>query len=160
VRPETMLTHAGQISFPGGMVEPGEDTAAAALRELEEELGVPASSVEIVGSLSPLYVFVSNILVTPYVAVANGPVNFIPCASEVAELLEMPLTHLLDSGNYGTHSYRRGELDFTAPHVSWGRHRVWGATCIILAELVAILAELPRGALEFDAGLSPRPADV
>ena len=149
-----MFAHAGQISFPGGMVEPGESTADAALRELDEELGVPPTSIEILGSLSPLYVFVSNFLVTPWVAVARTAIEFRPCVDEVAEVLEMPLAHLLDAGNYSVHPYRRGELEFSAPHLSWGEHRVWGATSIILAELVAILAELPRGALELEAGLA------
>jgi 8-oxo-dGTP pyrophosphatase MutT (NUDIX family) len=160
VRPETMLAHAGQISFPGGMVEPGESTADAALRELDEELGVPPTLVEILGSLSPLYVFVSNFLVTPWVAVARTAVEFRPCANEVAEVLAMPLAHLLDAGNYSVHQYRRGELEFSAPHLSWGEHRVWGATSIILAELVAILAELPRGALELEAGVASRHTDA
>ncbi|HEY4311484.1 MAG TPA: CoA pyrophosphatase [Pirellulales bacterium] len=160
VRPDTMLAHAGQISFPGGMVEPGETSEVAALRELEEELGIPNTSVEILGRLSPLYVFVSNFLVTPWLAVAQGPVEFRPCEFEVAEVLEMPLAHLLDAGNYSMHHYRRGELKFSAPHLSWGKHRVWGATCIILAELVAILAELPSNSFDLNAGVAPRPADV
>jgi 8-oxo-dGTP pyrophosphatase MutT (NUDIX family) len=160
MRPDTMLAHAGQISFPGGMVEPGESSADAAIRELEEELGVPGSAIEVLGCLSPLNVFVSNYLVTPWVAVARGPITFEPCQREVAEVLEMPLAHLLDEGNYGVHPYGRGELRFSAPHVAWGKYRVWGATCIILAELVAILAELPPSAWEPNAGLAVRPADV
>jgi 8-oxo-dGTP pyrophosphatase MutT (NUDIX family) len=147
VRPETMLAHAGQISFPGGMVEPGEGTREAALRELYEELGVAQSSVEVLGSLSPLYVFVSNFQVTPWVAVARQPLEFQPCDHEVAEVLEIPLLHMLDEVNLGQHGLRRGELQFTAPHVSWQHHRVWGATSIILAELLALLAEAPAKAL-------------
>lgn len=159
VRPETMLAHAGQISFPGGMVEPGETTRAAALRELDEELGVPPQSIEVLGRLSPLYVFVSNFQVTPWVAVSRGPVSFRPCDHEVAQMLEMPLPHLMDPANYGAHRQRRGELQFSAPHLVWEGHRVWGATSIILAELIGILAELPADALRMGAAFGVKSAE-
>jgi 8-oxo-dGTP pyrophosphatase MutT (NUDIX family) len=151
VRPETMLAHAGQVSFPGGTVEPGESTRDAALRELREELGVIPDSVDIVGTLSPLYVFASNFMVTPWVATMCEPATFQPCDREVAEMLEVPVRYLLDAASYGVHRFRRGEFQFTAPHLSWGDHRVWGATSIILAELVAILSELPSDFWEVGA---------
>lgn len=141
LRPETMLAHAGQISLPGGEIEPGETSVAAALRELDEELGVPPASVAILGSLSPLYVFVSNFLVTPWVAVASGPIEFRPNADEVAEVLEASVARLADPANHGVSQYRRGELEFSAPHFSWGEHRIWGATGMILGELTALLDE-------------------
>ncbi len=147
VRPETMLSHAGQISFPGGTVEPGETTRDAALRELEEELGVAISSVEVLGELSPLYLFVSNFMVAPWVAVSRTPLVFRPCDREVAEVLETPLTHWMDAAHRGVHQHQRGELVFGAPHFAWGDHKIWGATSIILAELVAVLDELPAGRL-------------
>jgi len=141
VRPATMLTHAGQVSFPGGIVEPGESTRDAAVRELHEELGVPTTAVEVLGALSPLYVFVSNFQVTPWVAVARTPIEFQPCQQEVAEVLELPLSYIMDEANYGVHQYQRGELTFTAPHVTWGNHRVWGATSIMLAEFIAAVVD-------------------
>jgi len=144
VRPETMAAHAGQISFPGGVVEAGETTRDAALRELDEELSVDPRSVEVLGSLSPVYVFASNFLVTPWVAAAHAPLIFQPSTREVAEVIEVPLAHLLDPANFGNHTIRRGELEFTAPHFAWRDHRIWGATCLILGELIAMLKELPR----------------
>lgn len=155
VRPETMLSHAGQISLPGGMVEPGETTRDAALRELDEELGVSPASVEVLGILSPLYVFVSNIQVTPWLAMAREPVTFRPCDREVAEVLELPVAHLMNPAHVGLHHFRRGELEFSAPHFSWAEHRIWGATSIILAELLALLGALPSGALRFKAPTTP-----
>jgi 8-oxo-dGTP pyrophosphatase MutT (NUDIX family) len=145
IRPETMAAHAGQISFPGGMVEPGETTRDAALRELHEELGVEQSAVKVLGSLSTTYVFVSNFLVRPWIAASREPLAFKPCAEEVADVIEAPLAHLADLAHVGEHRYERGELTFTAPHFELDGHRVWGATSIILAELIALLAELPAG---------------
>ena len=125
IRPETMAAHAGQISFPGGMVEPGESTRDAALRELHEELGVEPTTVEVLGSLSPTYVFVSNFLVTPWMAVSRKPLVFNPCSQEVAGVIEAPLSHLADLANAGEHRYERGELTFSAPHFAWEEHRIW-----------------------------------
>ena len=145
VRPETMLAHAGQISLPGGVVEPGETTRDAALRELEEELGIPANLVEVVGELSPLNVFVSNFMVVPWVAVVAQRPTIRANPHEVAEVLEVPLACLLDTTNQGTRSFRRGELTFTVPYFRWGEHHIWGATSMILAELNAILSGAPVG---------------
>jgi len=141
LRPETMLAHAGQISLPGGEVEPGESSQVAALRELEEELGVPRDGVTLLGSMSPLYVFVSNFLVTPWLAIAPGDVQFLPNPGEVAEVLEASLTDLTNPANHGVSQYRRGHLEFSAPHFSWHDHRIWGATGMILGELTALLDE-------------------
>lgn len=144
VRPDTMLAHAGQISLPGGMIEPGEGPREAALRELEEELGVSRTKVEVLGSLSPLYVFASNFMVAPWVAVAREPLAFRPCDREVAAVLEIPLSHLVDPAHHGVEQYKRGELVFSAPHFAWQGHHIWGATSMILGELVAMLAEYPE----------------
>ncbi len=141
VRPATMLDHAGQVSFPGGSVDPGETSEAAALRELEEELGVPRDQVRMLGRLSPLYVFASNFHVTPWVAVAERRPLWIPSPAEVAELLEPPLGYLRDRGRWGTHTRRVRELEFRAPHIEFGGHQIWGATCMMLAELLAVVEE-------------------
>ncbi len=90
-----------------------------------------------------MYVFASNFLVAPWVAVARGPFTFRPCDKEVAEVLEVPLAHLLDAAHHGQHQQQRGMLEFSAPHIEWGEHRVWGATSIVLGELMALLDERP-----------------
>src|SRR5260221_5705885 len=77
VRPEHLEHHAGQIGLPGGMIESNESPAEAALRELHEELGVPSHEVELLGPLSPLYVYVSDNYVVPCVAVAGRAPTFI-----------------------------------------------------------------------------------
>ena len=147
VRPDTMLDHAGQVSFPGGMVEAGETTRDGALRELEEELGVPRDSVEVLGSLSPMFLFVSNFRITPWLAMVREPVTFRPCDREVAEVLEVPVPYMMNPANYGVHRHERGALQFSAPYLGWGGYHVWGATCIMLAELTTILAEMPAALL-------------
>jgi len=145
VRPATLVAHAGQISLPGGSVEPGETSPQAALRELNEELGVGAEEIELLGGLSPLYVFVTEFLVTPWVAVARRRPAFAPSSLEVAELLEVPLAHLLDPASQGRHARRQRGVELSAPHFVWGRHRIWGATGMILGELVALAEELEYG---------------
>lgn len=142
VRPATLAAHAGQISLPGGSVEPGETGPQAALRELEEELGVSGAEIELLGGLSPLYVFVSEFQVMPWVAVARQRPAWAPSPYEVAELLELPLAHLLDPANQGRHARRQRGVELSAPHYLFGRHRIWGATSMILAELVAIVEEI------------------
>lgn len=138
VRPATLPAHAGQISLPGGAVEPAETTAQAALRELEEELGVPASNLSLLGTLSPIYVFVSEYLVTPWVAALDERPRFQPNAAEVCELLEVPLAQLSDAAHRGRHTRRQRGIELSVPHFRWGRHRIWGATAMILSELVAV----------------------
>ncbi len=135
VRPAHLANHAGQISLPGGLVEPGESTADAALRELEEELGVDAGSVTVLGSLSPLYLYVTDFLITPHVAaIAAGP-TFRPSDAEVAEVIELPLDALLNDA--APARVRRGfrALEFFAPALCLPGHEVWGATAMMLAEL-------------------------
>jgi 8-oxo-dGTP pyrophosphatase MutT (NUDIX family) len=142
LRPDDSPSHAAQISFPGGAKESSETPEQTALRELNEEIGVLSEQVTIVGRLSPIYVFNSNFMVTPIVGVHHGPVSFCPCPNEVAEIVELPLGHLLDSRNYGEHMIRRREVSFTAPHIRFERHVVWGATSMMLGELIEVLNSL------------------
>lgn len=141
VRPTTLRGHAGQISLPGGVVEPGEASGTAALRELEEELGVPGGEVRLLGQLSPLYVFVSEFQISPWVAAVAARPHFQPSPAEVGELLQVPLAHLLDPASLGSHRRRQRGIELTAPHFLWGRHRIWGATAMILSELTAVVSE-------------------
>ncbi len=142
LRPPHLATHAGQVSLPGGAVEPGETTAEAAIREFHEELGDDGRPIDLLGTLSPLYVQVSNYLVVPWVAVARSRPRFVPNPAEVEEVLEVPLPHLLDPAQFGSHVRQHEGRVYSAPHFLFQSHRIWGATCMILGELVTVLEEM------------------
>jgi 8-oxo-dGTP pyrophosphatase MutT (NUDIX family) len=138
VRPTDLTHHGGQIGLPGGFIEPGETEWQAALRELEEELGVQADGIEPLGRLSPLYVFVSNNYVTPWVAAIDHAPAFLMNAAEVAEVLEMALANLLDPARVDFFWREREGVRQNVPYFALGSHRIWGATAMMLAELVAV----------------------
>jgi 8-oxo-dGTP pyrophosphatase MutT (NUDIX family) len=142
VRPVHLVDHAGQICLPGGAMHAGETTEEAALRELHEELGIEPLAVQLLGKLSPINLFVSNFHVTPVVAYADAPPVFSPAEAEVAELIELPLNKLLNTRHQGRDVIPGRILPLSAPYYVHGRHRIWGATAMMLSELAAIWGEL------------------
>ena len=142
LRPPQLLYHANQVSLPGGAIELREDPAQAALRELEEELGVPRDKVRVLGILSPLYVFSSNHYVTSIVGHLVEEPQFVPNAVEVARLLEVPLSYFLSSTNLSATVRREFGISARAAAYHWEGQEIWGATCMILAEVAAVLREV------------------
>jgi 8-oxo-dGTP pyrophosphatase MutT (NUDIX family) len=142
-RPAELSRHGGQISLPGGRMEPGETTDDAALRELDEELGV-SSAVQMLGRLPDRYVFASDYVVTPHVAWTDSPPVWTPDAREVERVVELPLEILFEPNAIGTMLIQRGPLAFRAPCFEYRADRIWGATAVILAEL----ADAIRSALD------------
>jgi len=136
LRPRTMEAHGGQVSLPGGVVESGESDDQCARRELEEELGVSPDCVEIVGQLSPLYVFGSNCWVHPQVAVLRPPTEITPNPAEVERVLWLNPGTLVDRRRRRTTERRHRGIRFRAPHWSCDGALIWGATAMILAELI------------------------
>lgn len=132
---------SGQVSFPGGRVEAGETSDQAALREFEEELGVSPQGVEVLGHLSPLYVFASNFWITPWLAATERPLIFRPHPDEVAAVVSLHLETLLDPESYGTMEIRRRGIRFRTPCLEAPPYRIWGATCMILGELREVIIE-------------------
>jgi 8-oxo-dGTP pyrophosphatase MutT (NUDIX family) len=138
-RPDHLSQHPGQVSLPGGSVEPGENSAAAALREAEEELGIARDRVRLLGSLSRVYVFNSNFVLDPWIGVSAAPAEFHPDPCEVAEVIELPLPELnvlAEPALLGRTRIRRGELEFTAPCLNWQGATIWGATLVVLGQFV------------------------
>lgn len=142
LRPQHLPDHAGQISLPGGAVEPGETPAEAAVREFHEELGAADVTPRVLGGLSPIYVHVSNFRVDPFVAACDRQPRFAPNPHEVDEILEIPLDHLLDPANLSSHERSHLGCTYQAPHFAWQTWRIWGATCLILGELVTVIREV------------------
>jgi len=139
LRPPGLANHAGQVCFPGGAAHAHEQSDAAALRELQEELAVEAGDVRLLGRLSELYLFNSNFLVTPWLGCCEKRPDFVPCPDEVAQLLEIPLAHLQDPANRAIHRQRQRAVSFSAPAFVCDGCQIWGATAMILAELLALV---------------------
>ncbi|MBC7851826.1 MAG: CoA pyrophosphatase [Pirellulaceae bacterium] len=143
VRSHSLKEHAGQIALPGGSVDAGETPAQTALREFEEELGASRGEIDVLGALTPIYVFNSNFYVRPFLGLCLARPDFQPNAAEVAELIEIPLRALLSPENHSSHQIHRRGITFRVPHIQIGQHRVWGATCMILAEVMALMTRCP-----------------
>lgn len=132
--------HAGQISFPGGRVDPTDPSnLATALRETREELGIATEALDLVMELSPIYIPPSNYLVSPFVMTADARPAFRPSPGEVEEVLEVPLAHLLRPETVESEWRELMDGRYQIPYFRVGSHKIWGATAAILGELVTIL---------------------
>jgi len=139
-RAEHLRSHAGQISFPGGRVEPEDaDAAATALREAHEEVGLPAERVDVIGTL-PRYTTVTHFVVTPVVGIVEPPFDLELDDSEVAEAFEVPLEFLMTPANHRRHLFRYegGERQFVS--MPWRDYYIWGATAAMLRNLYRFLS--------------------
>jgi 8-oxo-dGTP pyrophosphatase MutT (NUDIX family) len=138
-RTDHLYDHAGQVSFPGGRVDPGDrDAEAAALRETEEEIGLPRRHVRLVGQLDT-YVTRTGFEVTPMVGLVAPPFPIEPDSFEVAEVFEVPLGLFLDPANCETHSrhFQGKERYFYV--FRHGDYQIWGATAGMLVNLAQVL---------------------
>ncbi len=134
-RRDDLRHHAGQISFPGGAREAGDDDAVdTALRETHEEIGVHRDHVRVLGPIET-YRTVSGFEVTPIVGVVASEAGFTPQAEEVAEIFEVPLDYVLNSDNHRSVSgFFRGR-DRTYYEIVFGEWRIWGATAGMIVNL-------------------------
>lgn len=140
LRTSNLGHHRGQVSLPGGGWEEGDASLQeTALRETEEEIGVVAAVLEILGPLTPLYVPPSNNLVHPFVAYASRRPAFCPNPREVAELLQVPLSLLLDPDTRREEDWGWKGTKLHVPFYAVNGYQVWGATAIVLAEFLSSL---------------------
>ena len=137
-RCETLNSHAGQISFPGGRQEDAETLLTTALRETEEEVGIPATAVQTLGELTSIYIPPSGFLVHPFVGwyQNGGEPTFVPCENEVAEIIEVPLRTLLAPETAVSEPWDFKGREVMVPYFAIEDHKVWGATAIMLSEFV------------------------
>ena len=135
--------HSGQVSIPGGRLEPGEDHRQAALREFEEETGISVASHQLLGNLSELFIPPSNFLVRPFVAYATDRPSFHPDPVEVEQIIELLVSELMSDQTVKRGSVRLSHgARVETPYFDVDGHMVWGATAMILSELKEILYDL------------------
>lgn len=133
-RREDLRRHAGEISFPGGRYDEGEtDLRATALREADEEIGLPPDAVEIVGALQPTPTIATDYAVYPFVGLIAPGREWTVSAKEVAAVIELSMQELL--GGYGRRRLVRRGLPIRTDTYLVGEHLIWGATARILADL-------------------------
>jgi len=134
--------HSGQISFPGGMYEETDhDLMRTALRETEEETGIIANKLELLGKLTPLYIPVSNFCVAPFVAWLTERPIFHPDSSEVQYLLTPTLEELMDPANYYKENIHRHGYDMITPFIRIDKDIIWGASAMILSEFMELIGQ-------------------
>lgn len=127
--------HAGQVSFPGGRLEPNDrDAIATALRETEEEIGLERRHVEVLGFL-PGHLIISGYRVTPVVAFVKPGIALSLDPVEVAAAFEVPLRHILNPANHRPRPRNVGEEEITLYDIPYGTHHIWGATAGMLITL-------------------------
>ena len=139
VRRGHMRTHAGQIAFPGGRLDAGEDAVAAALREAHEEILLEPEAVDVVGSIEP-YRTVTGYVVTPVIGVIPPDLPLTPHEHEVADWFEAPLAFILDPANHvrQTALFQGRERHYY--EIVWNDRRIWGATAAMIVNLSRRLA--------------------
>ena len=145
-RARTLERHGGQISLPGGGVDPGETFEHAALREAQEEIGLATNNVQVLGRLSPLDIPVSGFRLQPIVAMSATHPVFTASDGEVARILEIALDDLMHPASLATETRPRDGLAITVPFFRVSGVKIWGATAMILAEFLTVLGWKPPSA--------------
>jgi len=139
VRAESLGRHGGQVSLPGGVIEPGEAPEQAALREAHEEVSLESADVRIVGTLTPIDIPVSGFRLHPVVGASARRPSLAAADGEVARILEVPVDDLMAAGSVVSTERERDGHRIEVPAFRVGRDEIWGATAMVLAELLVVL---------------------
>ena len=143
-RASQLANHAAQISFPGGRLEDSDaDVAGAAVREAQEEIGLDPARVRVFGYLPDHLVF-SGFRVTPVLSLVTPPIALVPNPAEVAEVFEVPVSHVFDPGNHQARLRRVGDEDMLLYDIPWQGQNIWGATAGMLLTMVRMVEEEPE----------------
>lgn len=134
--------HKGQISLPGGSWENGEQLHETALRETEEEIGIPADKTKIIYELTPLFVKVTGYMIHPFVAYITQKPHIVPDQNEVNNVFTASISELMDPANQLTELWTIREIPVDVPFFKFGKYKVWGATAMILSEFRYCLKEI------------------
>jgi 8-oxo-dGTP pyrophosphatase MutT (NUDIX family) len=144
VRADALGRHGGQVSLPGGVVEPGETFEQAALREAYEEVALAPDGISVLGALTPIDIPVSGFRLHPIVAVRRQYPALVPADGEVARILEVPLADLTDRAALRTSIRERDGRSHRVPAFHVRGCEIWGATAMVLAEFLALLGWRPE----------------
>jgi 8-oxo-dGTP pyrophosphatase MutT (NUDIX family) len=135
VRSAALRRHAGQVAFPGGKIDPEDDgPIGAALREAEEEIGLPASAVDVIGAVD-IYRTVTGFEVTPVIGVVPPDLILVPHDLEVAAMFEAPLSFILDRANQVEKVAEWKGRERRYFEIMWEGHRIWGATGAMIVNI-------------------------
>ncbi len=144
-RPVYDGVHSGQISFPGGKCEEGDaDYFFTAIRETHEEIGIPPEKIKYLGALTPIYIPNSNFFVYPQVGWTDEVPAFVPDPLEVEEIIEVSVDLLLNRINTKSFTRKLNGNVISAPYYDADGKKIWGATAMMLSEMLEILRKLPE----------------
>ncbi|MFN7980393.1 MAG: CoA pyrophosphatase [Vicinamibacterales bacterium] len=134
----SQVRHAGQVSMPGGVIEPGEGIVEAALREAHEEVAFADADVRVLGHLSPVDIAVSGFRLHPVLATIDRTPALQPADREVERILDIPVSALLNPAHLDERPMTRGGIALVAPAFVLHGVVIWGATAMVLAEFLAL----------------------
>ncbi len=139
-RTERVGHHKGQISFPGGVIDPGDATALdAALRECEEEVALPRAAVEPLGVLDDTETFATRFVITPFVGLVREPPAWQPDGDEIERVIEVPLAALLAEGSFRVEQWEHDGVRHSVYFFDYEGDTIWGATARILKQYLDLL---------------------
>ncbi|MBR9978709.1 MAG: CoA pyrophosphatase [Bacteroidetes bacterium] len=144
-RDHALPHHRGQIAFPGGSIDEGEDCLHAALREAEEEIGLQPSRVDILGCHDDIWT-PSGFMISPVVGLINDPGTLTPNPVEVARIFTVPLSFFADEENVVRQTLRHQGVDREVFFYSWEGETIWGATALMLRNLLGLLGMIDHDA--------------